>query len=395
MLFATATETTPMVQSDIRILDKLLALNLTVSLWSARKKMTAEDMGGVNLPPEDLASLDSKRIADPESIKVFGTLKARAVSFLDRHGVRFMSGWAIPEEQAGEIIQELVSIRDEFIQAKDAFLQDYDQSIENWIAKHNEWGEIIRHSTVGSDYVRSRMDFKWQMFKVSPLISHENTEAVLESGLAEEVTGLGSTLFGEIAKTADDIWHRVYEGVTSVTHKALSPLRTLHQKLVGLSFVEPHVAPVADIIDTALRRMPPKGNIVGADLLLLQGLVCLLRDSDALLIQAQTLMDGYGPASVLDSLVSASAQQKSQSDSVCSHPSTEENIDGYEEGYMDEPSFAAPKAKRRETGIPQDETEEIQDTGKDRWLISDEDAVESSVPPRKRTAPEIASLGLW
>ena len=31
------------VQSDIRILDKLLALNLSVSLWSARRKMTAEN----------------------------------------------------------------------------------------------------------------------------------------------------------------------------------------------------------------------------------------------------------------------------------------------------------------------------------------------------------------
>ena len=80
------------VQSDIRILDKLLALNLSVSLWSARRKMTAEDMGGVNLPPEDLASLGSKRIADPENLKIFATLKARAVSHLDRIGVRFLSG---------------------------------------------------------------------------------------------------------------------------------------------------------------------------------------------------------------------------------------------------------------------------------------------------------------
>ena len=80
--------------SDIRILDNLLALNLDISLWSARKKMTVEDFGGAELPPEDLASLGSKRIADPSSLKIFSTLKARAFSFLDRHGVRFMSGWA-------------------------------------------------------------------------------------------------------------------------------------------------------------------------------------------------------------------------------------------------------------------------------------------------------------
>ena len=77
--------------SDIRILDNLLALNLNVSLWSARRKMSQEDLGGAELPPEDLASLGSKRIADPENLKVFGTLKARAFNYLDRHGVRFMA----------------------------------------------------------------------------------------------------------------------------------------------------------------------------------------------------------------------------------------------------------------------------------------------------------------
>lgn len=77
------------VLSDIRILDNLLALNLNVSLWSARCKMSQEDLGGAELPPDDLASLSSKRIANPESLRVFGTLKARAVNYLDRHGVRF------------------------------------------------------------------------------------------------------------------------------------------------------------------------------------------------------------------------------------------------------------------------------------------------------------------
>ena len=41
--------------SDIRILDELLALHLDIRLWSARRKMSVEDFGGANLPPEDLA----------------------------------------------------------------------------------------------------------------------------------------------------------------------------------------------------------------------------------------------------------------------------------------------------------------------------------------------------
>ena len=291
------------IQSDIRILDHLLALNLNISLWSARKKMTAEDLGGAELPPEDLASLGSKRICDPEVLRIFGTLKARAFNFLDRHGVRFMSGWAIPEDKAGFIVEELIRIRDEFMRAKTDFLAAYDQNLEAWIAKHQHWAGIIRNSVVGSDYVRARMDFRWQMYKVAPLTEHEKTEAVLEAGLAEEVTGLGNRLFTEVARSADEIWRRVYEGRTEVTHKALSPLRTLHGKLVGLSFVEPHVAPVAEIIGAALKRIPPKGNIGGTDLLMLQVLVCLLRDSSALLVHSQKLIAGYGPATVLDALL--------------------------------------------------------------------------------------------
>ena len=78
------------ILSDIKVLDNLLALNLNVNLWSARKKMVLEDFGGAELPPEDLASLGSKRIADPNSLKIFATLKARALNYLDRHGIRFM-----------------------------------------------------------------------------------------------------------------------------------------------------------------------------------------------------------------------------------------------------------------------------------------------------------------
>ena len=85
--------------SDIHILDNLLALNLDISLWSARRKMSADDLGGAELPPEDLASRGSQRIADPESLRIFGTLKALAYNFLDRPGVLFMA-WLLYTKDA-------------------------------------------------------------------------------------------------------------------------------------------------------------------------------------------------------------------------------------------------------------------------------------------------------
>ena len=138
----------------------------------------------------------------------------------------------------------------------------------------------------------------------------------IEKGPAsvEEVQGLGNTLLAEVCRSADDMWRRVYEGRLEVTHKALSPLRTLHEKLTGLSFVEPHVAPIADIIRSALDRMPARGTIGGTDLLLLQGVVCLLRDSRSLVEHARKIMAGQETVSILDSLLTINDMTRDSSD---------------------------------------------------------------------------------
>ena len=80
-------------------------------------------------------------------------------------------------------------------------------------------------------------------------------------------------------------------------------MKTIHQKLSGLSFVEPRVSPVADLIHTAFEHLPKRGRIEGANLLMLQGLVSLLRDVDALIEHGQKIMDGTSSKDVLSLLV--------------------------------------------------------------------------------------------
>lgn len=285
--------------TDIKVLDSLLALHLEVNIWTARKKLSPEDFAGATLPPEDLASLGSKRVCDPEALRVFGTLKARAVSLLDRHGVRFLGGWAIPENQADAIVTELGQILQDFNAAKEDFLSRYDESVRDWIAKHSGWEQIIADSTVSADYVRSRMGFLWRLYRIVP----PNPADPVMEGLKDEVASLGQTLFGEVSKAATEAWHKCFAGKTEITRKALSPLRTIHQKLSGLSFVEPRVSPVADLIHTAFEHLPKRGRIEGANLLMLQGLVSLLRDTDALIEHGQKIMDGTTSKDVLSLLV--------------------------------------------------------------------------------------------
>lgn len=288
--------------TDITVLDHLLVVNLNIHIWTARKKLVPLDLGGAELPPEDLASLGSKRVCNPEDLRSFTTLKARAVSVLERSGIRFLSGWAVPNAHIDDIMRELAVIRDEFNAAKESFLQRYEQSVQDWIARHPQWGNIIAGSTVSEEYVRSRLDFRWQVFQVAqPEAVDRNMD-----NLKEDIDRLGGTLFDEIAKAAGEAWHRCYAGKTEITRKALSPLKAMYDKLMGLTFVEPRVAPVAELLDTAFRSIPKRGAITGSTLIMLQGLVLLLQNPQALMEHGQMILDGRKNShKILESLLLA------------------------------------------------------------------------------------------
>ena len=213
---------------------------------------------------------------------------------LDRIGVRFLGGWGIPENQADQVVKELKIIHDEFMEAKDSFLETYDQNILDWINQHPEWKNIIKNSTVDANHVSRRMGFRWQLYQVVP-----PKKKSINEGLKDEVSFLGSTLYHEVAKVAEDTWNKCYSGKEKVSQKAISPLKSIYQKLNGLSFIDPCAAPIADLMETAFSQIPHKGFIQGSDLLILHGILALLRDPDALVRHGNELIKGKTPESIL------------------------------------------------------------------------------------------------
>lgn len=288
--------------TDINVLERLLVVNLDVHIWSARKKLLPQDFGNASLPPEELASLGSKRVCNPDDLKTFATLKARATSLLERTGIRFLNGWTIPSEKQEEIDNALAAIRDEFNNAKQDFLSRYQQSVQEWIQAHPGWEEIIANSIVSEDYVRSRIDFRWQLYRVM----FPETDSVASDNLKNDVSSLGDTLYEEISKFAGETWKNCYEGKTEVTRKALSPLKTMHEKLMGLTFIEPRVSPIAELIQTALDSIPQRGPITGGKLLMLQGLVAMLKTPADIVEHGQKILDGQSADAVLGTIIAPS-----------------------------------------------------------------------------------------
>ena len=92
---------------SIQTLDKLLICHIDCSIWSGRKKLRPEDFrlaNGSQLPPKDVASLGSKKICDPEALANFERLKKEAQRLCEQVGVRFLGGYAVPEEPHPDLL---------------------------------------------------------------------------------------------------------------------------------------------------------------------------------------------------------------------------------------------------------------------------------------------------
>jgi len=101
-----------------KVLQDLVLIHLSFSIWSGKKKLRPEDLKGANLPPDKLASLGSKRIFDPDALKVFATLKRQAERACEEVGVRFLGGYALPKDKLTPLLEKMARIEQSLATAK-------------------------------------------------------------------------------------------------------------------------------------------------------------------------------------------------------------------------------------------------------------------------------------
>jgi hypothetical protein len=269
------------------ILDRLVVVKLDATLWGGRKKLRKEDLmlaDGSVLPPEDLASLGSKRIADPKDLAVFHRLKKEAERHCLKVGTRFLGGFAVPEGALDRIRQELERLAVSFAAARAQFLGRYDQTIEDWVARHPAFAPAIRRAVDPVHVVAANLRFDYVVFRVSPpeppVDEGVTPPAALNQPLARRIGSLSETLFREIAQDARDLVDSSLLGKTAVTRKALSPLKRMREKLDGLAFLDHRVQPVVETLGDLLERVPKSGPLEGAYLGEVLATALLLSDPD-------------------------------------------------------------------------------------------------------------------
>lgn len=262
------------------ILDRVVLVKVDANIYGARKKLKKEDLvlaDGSKLPPEDLASLGSKRLLDPDKLTVFNRLKKEAERICLRVGTRFLGGFAVPVESAASITAELERIGLDFAAAKTEFIAGYDAAVTDWVVRHPEFAGIIEQAVDSVEFVSTRLSFDFLVVSVGLPDSLPPADiARLES----KIGSLSEQMFYEISVEANQLIEQSLLGKEQVTRNALRPIRRMRDKLDGLGFLDHRVAPVVSTIDDLLARIPNKGAIEGSLLQEILATAMLLSDPD-------------------------------------------------------------------------------------------------------------------
>lgn len=254
------------------VFDKAIGLCLEVSVWSGAKKLKDEDFQGVELPPEDLVSLGSKRIHDKQALKPLQVIRTKAVTALENLAVSLYGGrvWIVPADRLDEIESTLAMLADEFQAEKDRFLQNFYDQQQKWLEQNRKWACILEPYLETPQTVEKKFVFRWRTFKMTSVQEDDRTEASVSDDMSCALVKEMSVLAAESYQTLKDR--------DRATPKNLNRLDRLASKLKGLAFVTPGVSVIEQELTRILDSRDGNGVLSGHEVFALTRLLVQLKD---------------------------------------------------------------------------------------------------------------------
>lgn len=231
-----------MSENNVSYMNNCVYLKLDISIWTGKARLTPEDIPDavVDMPPEALATLGSKRIFDPQALRPFNAAKTKAFRTCDQYGVRCMGGWLVDNGVLNNLTAELDKMRGEFDRSVGTFISTYEDGASNWLQQFPEWEGIIRAALPDSTNIGKKFAFRYYVLKVQT----ENHDAL--DATSEAPSTAAATIAAEIARIREQVFGD--DRTSPVTSKTFSCLDTLADRCDNMSFVHPGFAHLARLL---------------------------------------------------------------------------------------------------------------------------------------------------
>ena len=245
---------------NLSVLRNVILVSLSeTSLWTGRAKLTAEDLGldEEDVPPEAVASLGSKAVIDKVALRPLNRKRYQLRRACLEVGTKFLSGFAVSADEAEDLVSKLDSLVNEGEALAKQFVATLDTKLDAWHEANPKWKHIFGSGTPERQKIAKKISFGYTCIVVQ---SPDNPNVA--KNLIAEVDMLGSNLIDEIVKEAKLFVKRsLTEGRDAGSQKTTKPIRRLGKKIHALRFVDPSLAPMAEVVNRILKGIPEEGKI--------------------------------------------------------------------------------------------------------------------------------------
>lgn len=224
-------------------LSRMRLLHLKMSMWTGRARLRAEDIPDdvrQQLPPEELASLGSKKLIDPDYLKPMTQVKTETYTIMSRYGTRFLGGYAIDADKISELEAILRDERDKFSDALRTFLTVYETAVEQWRDQFPAWQAAIDRALPNRVSMLEKFNFRWAVVQVVP-DSDESAEALIADVQDQALTDICTEL-KELQDTSFPVARQSY------SKKAFRGFDNLITKANASALFRPEMARLAQLL---------------------------------------------------------------------------------------------------------------------------------------------------
>lgn len=284
-------------------LQNLVLVHLDISLWSAHRKLTVDELieasgqdgnevhKALKHAPENLISLGSKRIYPQEHLRDFASLKYHTERLLRTHGFRSYRAFVLPRARYESIKAQLEQYRGEFNAHKEQLRSSYQANLHQWADQFPEWRETILKVAPSAEQVYQQLNYQFHAFRIAPVDMAEDEESNTASN-TEAASGMVSKLSDELMREIQDeanaFWDECLKGRDRLNRVSIRRLDELADKLDGFRFIDPVIGPTVDKLRSVIASLPPKGAIEGVHVDRITGVVLTIADGKRALDYGRT-----------------------------------------------------------------------------------------------------------
>lgn len=237
---------------------KLIVVSTEFNAYGGQHVLHAQDLGSLaeSLPDRKVAELGCKKVIDPEHLKPFGKLRARAWTIAERHGIRLLDGFGQNPDLAKQVVADIQVVCREAQDQADYICNHWTRLVDEWATANPKWDKLIRDSAPPASWVRGRFNFAVRAYPMDVAALEEM--GIEENDLVSEMGGIGDRLITELSAAARGMWEDFIHR-EKILERQLSPLKTMAEKAKALGFLDRRAVAVGQDLQAVLDKLPAKG----------------------------------------------------------------------------------------------------------------------------------------